>query len=182
MTKSPDSNNEMPLNIPSVAAERFFNRFEKSARRWEMIIYPGMILVVVFMAYGFYLIYNLTNDMRTMVARFDDPQIVSNLNSMSNAMHSLSNNIKVMTNRVEAMSNDTHSMAINTKEMTASTKDMAKLMQSVRYMRSMDIELKKMNQIMNVMGGNVNYMRQDMAIMNRNISRPLGMMNSVMPF
>jgi len=46
-----------------------------------MIIYPGMILVVMFMAYGFYLIYNLTNDMRTMVARFDDPQIVSNLNS-----------------------------------------------------------------------------------------------------
>ena len=80
MTKSSDNNGEVPLNIPSAAAERFFNSFEKSARRWEMIIYPGMILVVIFMAYGFYLIYNLTNDMRTMVARFDDPQIVSNLN------------------------------------------------------------------------------------------------------
>ena len=182
MTKSSDSNNDAPLNIPSAAAERFFNRFEKSARRWEMIIYPGMILVVLFMAYGFYLIYNITNDMRTMVARFDDPQIVTNLNSMSSAMHSLSSNIKVMTDRVEAMATDTRSMAVSTKQMTVNTREMAKLMDSVRYMKSMDIELKKMNQIMHVMGGNVNYMRQDMAVMNRNISRPLGMMNSVMPF
>jgi len=35
---------------------------------------------------------------------------------------------------------------------------------------------------MYVMGGNVNYLRQDMAIMNRNISRPMNMMNSVLPF
>lgn len=182
MTKSSNNYDEAPLNIPSAAAERFFNSFEKSARRWEMIIYPGMILVVIFMAYGFYLIYNLTNDMRTMVARFDDPQIVSNLNSMSTAMHSLSTNIKIMTDKVDSMSDDTRSMAVNTKEMTGSAKEMTNLMTSIKHMKSMDVELKKMNQIMHVMGGNVNYMRQDMAHLNHSISRPLGMMNSVMPF
>jgi len=165
----------MPLNISSDAAERFFTCFEKSARRWEMIVYPGMAILVLFMAYGFFLIYNMTNDMRTMVARFDDPQIVKNLNGISTAMQSLSVDIRQMTNRVEAMSKDTSSMS-------TSTGQIAQLMDSVQYMESINVELKKMNQTMFVMGGNVNYLRQDMAMMNRSISRPMGMINSIMPF
>lgn len=179
MAKTAKSANEAvaspPLHIPSDAAERFFKTFEKSARRWEMIIYPGMIMVVLFMAYGFYLIFNLTNDMRTMVARFDDPQIVGNLNSIATAVHSLSSDIHSMTSRIETM-------AANTTTMSKSTGDMTKLMESIKYMRSMDAELKNMNKTMYIMGGNVNHMSRDMAVMNRSFSRPMNMMNSVMPF
>lgn len=172
---SSDTEASAPLHIPSEAAERFFNSFERSARRWEMIIYPGMIILVMFMAYGFYMIYNLTSDMRTMVARFDDPQIVKNLSGISTAMQSLSIDIRQMTDKVEGMSKDTSSMS-------ASTGEMAKLMKSVEYMKSIDTELKKMNQTIYVMGGNVSYLRRDMANMNRSISRPMGMLNSVLPF
>ena len=163
------------LNIPSQAAERFFNSFEKSARRWEMIVYPAMVLVLVIMAYGFYFVHSLTNDMRHMMARFDDPQIVNNLNSIANAMHSLSSDINHMTGKIDAMAGDTSSMS-------GSTAKMAKLMISIEHMGAMNEELKRINKTIAVMGQDVNYLRQDMHTMNRSISRPMNMMNSVLPF
>ncbi len=172
---APDEKAAAQMNFPTEAAERFFLGFEKSARRWERVVYPGMVILVLLMAYGFYLIYNLTNDMRIMVTRFDDPRIITNLDQLSTDLHSLSGDIHKMTTRVHAMSNDTLAMSKSTRTMT-------ELMESVKYMKSMDAELRKMNRTMYVMGGNVNYLRQDMAVMNRNISRPMSMMNSMMPF
>jgi len=174
--------------IPLDSAERFFNTFERSARRWEMIVYPGMFIVVMFMAYGFYLIYNITNDMRAMVSRFDDPEITSNLSTLSNNLQALNTNIAKMANRVEDMAKDTSHMSANTAAMSKSTERMTKYMKSVKYMGSMDAELKKMNQSVYVMnhsvkrmGNDMSRMRHDMATMNHNVSRPLNMMNKFIP-
>jgi uncharacterized protein YoxC len=177
------------VTIPLESAERFFETFEKSAKRWEMIVYPGMFIVVMFMAYGFYLIYNLTGDMRSMVARFDDPQITRNLNALSKTLESLNTNINLMASRVDAMAKDTGQMSSSTQKMSQSTATMTKYMESVKYMKSMDTELKKMNQSVYVMNQNVRNMsndmrivRRDMTNMNRSVSRPLNMMNSFIPF
>jgi len=177
------------VSIPLESAERFFKTFEKSARRWEMIVYPGMAIVVMFMAYGFYLIYNITNDMRAMVARFDDPEITSNLSALSQNLQALNSNIAKMAGRVDDMATDTANMSINTAAMSKSTARMTTYMESVKYMGSMDKELKKMNQsvyVMNYsvkkMGNDITRMRQDVSGMNRSVSRPLNMMNSFLPF
>ncbi len=175
--------------IPLESAERFFKTFEKSARRWEMIVYPGMFIAVMFMAYGFYLIYNLTNDMRQMVSRFDDPEITSNLSNLSGNLKALNDNIAKMANRVDSMAKDTSHMSANTAAMSKSTAQMTKYMESVKYMGSMDRELKKMNESVYVMnhsvkrmGTDMSRMRHDMTNMNRSVSRPLNMMNKFLPF
>lgn len=177
------------VTVPLESAERFFETFEKSARRWERIVYPGMFIVVVFMAYGFYLIYNITGDMRQMVARFNDPQITQNLGTLSKTLESLNKNINLMATRVDAMAKDTATMSSSTTNMSRSTALMTKYMESVKYMKSMDVELKKMNQSVYVMnqnvknmGGDMRVMRRDFTSMNRSVSRPLNMMNSFMPF
>jgi len=177
------------IAIPLESAERFFTTFERSARRWEMIVYPGMFIVVMFMAYGFYLIYNLTNDMRSMVSRFDDPEITSNLSALSSNLLALNSNIAKMADRVDSMAKDTSHMSANTLAMSKSTAEMTTYMESVKYMGSMDSELKKMNQSVYVMnhsvkrmGNDMARMRYDMGNMNRNVSRPLNMMNKFIPF
>ncbi len=175
--------------IPLESAERFFKTFEKSARRWEMVVYPGMFIVLMFMGYGFYLIYNITNDMRAMVSRFDDPEITTNLSALSQNLQALNANIAKMANRVDDMAKDTSAMSANTAAMSKSTAEMTAYMESVKYMGSMDKELKKMNQSVYVlnysvkqMGGDISRIRRDMTGMNRSVSRPLNMMNKFLPF
>lgn len=188
--KSADKLTASPaVTIPLESAERFFNTFENSAKRWERIVYPGMFIVVLFMAYGFYLIYNITGDMRSMVARFNDPQITKDLGNLSKTLESLNKNINLMATRVDAMAKDTGKMSTSTTNMSRSTALMTKYMESVKYMKSMDTELKKMNQSVYVMnqnvknmGGDMRVMRRDFSTMNRSVSRPLNMMNSFMPF
>lgn len=177
------------VSVPLESAEQFFKTFEKSARRWEMVVYPGMFIVVMFMAYGFYLIYNITNDMRAMVSRFDDPEITTNLSTLSKNLQALNGNIAKMASRVDDMARDTSHMSANTAAMSKSTAEMTKYMESVKYMGSMDRELKKMNQsvyVMNYsvkkMGSDISTMRRDMSGMNRSVSRPLNMMNKFLPF
>ena len=191
LTPEPEITKEQApsVTIPLESAERFFATFEKSAKRWEMIVYPGMFIVVMFMAYGFYLIYNITNDMRQMVTRFDDPEITKNMTQLSKTLGALNSNIGLMARRVKTMSDDTNIMSKNTTAMSKSTAQMSKYMEAVKYMKSMDIELKKMNQsvyVMNktvrTMGGDMSNMRRDFTSMNRSVTKPLNMMNSFMPF
>ena len=177
------------VTIPLESAEKFFSTFEKSARRWEMVVYPGMAFVIIFLLYGFYLIYNLTTDMRNMVARFDDPQITNNLIKLSEGIDSLNANIKLMSGSVVAMTNDTSKMSLNMTKMTGNFDTMTGLMDSVTYMESMYKELKQMNQSVALMNRSVNAMGRDMrrlgvdmSQMNRSVSRPLNLMNSFMPF
>jgi len=156
------------IALPADATERFFRSFERTARRWEIVVYSGLVILMILMGYGFFLIYNLTSDMRSMVSRFDDPGITANLDRLSADMASLSRNIELMTAHVAAMSKDTAKMATR--------------MEAVGYMKSVDAELKRMNRSVFLMGGNMNRMRYDMSMMNRSVSRPLNFMNSFLPF
>lgn len=156
------------IAVPAEATERFFRSFERTARRWEIVVYSGLFVLALLMGYGFFLIYNLTNDMRAMVNRFDDPRITANLDKLSSDMASLSHNIELMTGHVKTMSRDTATMSSR--------------MEAVKYMKSVDAELKQMNRSVFLMGGNMNRIRYDMSVMNRNVSRPLSIMNGFLPF
>ncbi|MGB5456237.1 MAG: hypothetical protein WBO18_09740, partial [Gammaproteobacteria bacterium] len=45
-----------------MALSRLADTFDKSARRWEMVVYPSMFAFILLAGYGFYLIYHLTHD------------------------------------------------------------------------------------------------------------------------
>ena len=175
--------------VPLASAERFFENFERSSKRWERIVYPGMVLVVLFLAYGFYLIYSLTGDMRSIVKRLDTPQMIENISNLSQSMKVLTGSIDLMARNVQTMAADTSAMSANTAAMSKSTAAMTKstaaMNKKMNYLAKMDImtrQMQAMNLNLTAMNSDLRRMRYDFATMNRNVSRPLSMMNSFMPF
>ncbi len=150
--------------IPIEALDRFVTAFERSARRWEMIVYPGLAALTMLMAYGFFLIYSLTSDIRMIAERFD-PQMGHHMTRLTEHMDSLSKS-------VEAMNLQVATMTTHTAEMKAISKNMDKIGRQLAEVNG------KMTYITTDMGR----MRYDMTVMNGNISRPMGFMNSFMPW
>ena len=76
--------------------------FAASARRWEMVVYPSMFAFILLAAYGFFLIYSLTNDVRSVA---EDMGLISeNMGQVVVHMDSVSRNMIVMTHTLEAQS------------------------------------------------------------------------------
>jgi len=160
------------VTIPLESAERFFATFERSAKRWERIVYPGLAIVVVMMVMGFYMIYKVTQDMYLVVERFSDPvmttsvsELASDMQHLTESLAAMSANMEIMTARVGEMSEDTKVMA-----------------GAMDHLASMDAQMATMNTSLGTMGNNMDRIRWDMSAMNRSISRPMNMMNSMMPF
>jgi hypothetical protein len=91
--------------------ERFVACFERSARRWEIVIYPAMFAFIVLAAYGFFLVYSLTYDMQRM-ARSMDTMVVSmqemsdkldTMDPMLSRLGSMDSSMRAMTATNDAM-------------------------------------------------------------------------------
>ena len=153
--------------------DRFVSVFESSARRWELVIYPAMMAFVVLAGYGFFLIYTLSKDIRTM-AQGMDPEMGKNLSHISESVIYLSENVRTMTRRVYHMSE--------------SVEDMSERLISLEYLEPMLVNMNGMNNSMQGMNQNMRSMnvtgdaiRYEMGNMS-NSMRPLGRMNSFMPW
>ena len=147
--------------------ERFLSVFERSARRWEMIVYPSMFAFILLAGYGFFLIYSLTSDMKTIASSLD-PNMGFHMSSFDESMQSITSNVGNMTSRVEDMSSEMN--AISRK------------MNNLSTMGPIQAQLTKINQSVGLMSINFDLIRHDMATMNRSISKPMSMMNSFMPW
>lgn len=147
--------------------ERFLNTFERSAKRWEMIVYPGMFAFILLAGYGFFLVYNLTNDMKTIAGSLD-PNMGMHMSAFDESMQSLTANIGNMTARVEDMSSE--------------LKTMSGKMNNLDTMPTISVQLEKINQSVGIMSVNFDMVRRDMAMMNHSISKPMSMMNNFMPW
>lgn len=99
--------------------ERFAACFERSARRWEIVIYPAMFAFIVLAAYGFFLVYSLTYDMQRM-ARSMDTMVVSmqemsdkldTMDPMLSRLGSMDSSMRAMTATNDAMR---HNMTVMT--------------------------------------------------------------------
>ena len=150
-----------PPTDPSVEAlhasiGRFVTAFERSSRRWELVVYPALLAFVILAAYGFFLIYSLTGDMRSMAA---------NMDTMSRDMHGLSIHVQHMAERVDDMS---HTVADMSEKMDA----LEPMVASMNDMRDSIQTLSVTNDLM----------RHDVAVMSHNISRPMNAMGRVMPW
>ena len=149
---------------------RFLDTFERSARRWEMVVYPAMFAFIILAGYGFFLIYSLTNNMNTIASSFD-PKMAQHMSTLSENMQEMTENIAMMTDQVHNMS----------KEM----KVISGQMDYLSAMKPISEQMAQMEYSMQRLSGNVEVIRYDMSMMNRNIhdiSRPMNMIDKFVPW
>jgi uncharacterized protein YoxC len=143
--------------------ERFVEGFEKSSRRWEIVVYPAMAAFILLSIYGFYLIYSLTRDLHL---------IAQNMGSMNN-------NIEIMTTKMDTMD-------VSMSDMSGK---LDTLQPMLSHMQAMDTSMEKMDrsiQGMEYSTRSMSYsndqMRHAMQGMNHSVGRPMSIMNSFMPW
>jgi len=102
--------------------ETLSNAFMASARRWEMIVYPSLFAFILLAAYGFYLIYSLTNDVRKVANHMES--IATNMSDVSVNMSAVSHNMVVMTQTVDSQSSSMKEMTLHMRHMSMSVGQM----------------------------------------------------------
>ncbi len=149
--------------LPGDSMERFLQSFERSTRRWELVVYPALFAFMVLAAYGFFLIYNLTYDMRVM-ANSIDPAMGQHMVILAENMEHLTENISIMTAQVQSMSTDMN--------------DISAKMNSLRTMEPILTHMQRMDASMQSMVITTDMMHKDMATM----GRPMSIMNRLAPW
>ena len=146
--------------INAYAIDRLSQAFETSAKRWELIVYPSLFAFIILAAYGFYLIFSLAKDVHYLAISVDSNMTVlaSNMQSMSDDMRQMTANVRTMAVGVESVARDVTTL----EPMLTSMESMDRAIQSLNFSTAS--------------------MRDDMSIMNRNVSRPMHFMNSFMPW
>lgn len=146
----------MPSDM-AVCMDKFARTFEASARRWELVVYPSLLAFIILASYGFYLIYNLTNDvgrlarsMETVVVTMDD--VAANMNYVSRNVAQISNNLTSI------------SLNVGTQADT---------------MNKMVLQMDDINTSMGVMTVPIYQMRHDMGAMSHNLHNVAGPMNLI---
>ncbi|MBF0124027.1 MAG: methyl-accepting chemotaxis protein [Magnetococcales bacterium] len=189
-------------NCSSSVLDNFAKSFDKSARRWELIVYPSMFGFIILAMYGFFLIYSLTQDIRTMSASID-PNMGRNMGSLSTNIGSLSNNIELMSTHLEYISDNMETMSVDMQNMAESIDSMT---ESVTAMSGHVSEMNKnMTHVSKVMddisvkmntlapiSNNVSSMAQAVSVMANTVSRmgydfngaarPMSFINRFMPW
>ena len=149
---------------------QFARSFEASARRWELVVYPTMLAFVVLAAYGFFLIYKLTNDIGEIVGQMEAisvsmVNINKNFSSTTNNMNTVARNMVKMSSYMNQMSHDI-------KEQNAAMGVI------VVNMREMNKSIDSMSYTMYNMGYDTQTMGRNM----ENVSGPMRFMNNFAPW
>ncbi len=177
------------------ALERFAKSFESSARRWELIVYPSLFAFIILAAYGFFLIYSLTQDMHTLAERMD-PRMSQNMDVMAAQIAMLSLNIEDMSDNVADMTMAVNEMNGNVAQMNSTVAlmetDMARMTEHTDLIQArmttlepMLVNIAAMNQSMQVMTNSTGIMSRDMSRMTYDMGqmgRPMNFMNQFFPW
>ena len=147
----------MAANGPALSSsiERFVEAFEKSSRRWEMMVYPVMFAFALLAIYGFYLIYSLTHDMHVMTYSITHMSAtIDNMSSKLDPIAGMGSDLSSMEGRMASLDKSVNTMTSSVDNMTTSVGRMSQDMGQVGY---------------------------DMNRMSRNIVKPMSVFNSFMP-
>ncbi len=144
--------------------QEFEKKADASTKRMQMLVYPAMVAFFILAAFGFYLIYSLTSDVRRMTDTF-----VGMSNSIETNMDTIAGTMGHMSGKMDSLVNSTETMSSNVGSMTNSTTD---IVESMSGMRSATYD----------MAASTNNMQRDIWSMNKNISTPLSFMNSFLPW
>ncbi len=102
------------------------NTFEASARRWELLVYPSLFAFIVLACFGFYLIYNLTQDVSSLARNVG--QLTSSIDRMVVNMDTVATNMNGISTQMEAL----EPMRISISSMEQSTRMMAMSTENMR--------------------------------------------------
>jgi uncharacterized protein YoxC len=136
--------------------DKFANTFEASARRWELVVYPSLLAFIVLAAYGFFLIYTLTNDVSRLANSMET--VVATMNEVATDMNTVSRNVTRISDNLGTIAVDANDGSENMKHM-------------VNHMGNI-------NKTMGVMTVPIYHMRNDMSKMNytmHDTARPMRM-------
>lgn len=147
--------------------DRLSEVFESSARRWELIIYPSLFAFIVLALYGFYLIYNLQRDVHYLAISVD-----TNMTTLADNMQSVSQNMGQMTTNIRSI----------TVSLDSIDRKVGTLEPMLANINSMDHSMRSMTQDTGSMSYAVYGMQNSMYRMNRDIARPMRVMNTFLPW
>jgi methyl-accepting chemotaxis protein len=175
-----------------ITLTQFFRSFNTSITRWERLVYPSLLVMAVLGLSGFYLIFSMTNDMKTLTANVD-PQMKDNLGAMSNHMADLSRNIAIMTGQITVLVDKIGSMDVHITTMDRNIGEITgNIGQVNNSMGTMTANISDMNIAMKGMSQNIAEMTRAMGsmtvntgVMSRDINqmgRPMNFMNSFTPW
>lgn len=164
---------QLRLAVPAQqdSIERLAIAFERSAKRWEMVAYPAMVLFTLIALFGFYKIYSVSENMRIMAEKLQ-PQMGVHMDKLTMSMESLTANIAQMSRNIDTMQ----------QRIVAMSQDTKAIAHQMSVLKTMDQNIAQMNQSVNAMTAHTDMMRWNMATMNRSISRPMNFMNNFMPW
>ena len=149
---------------------QFARSFEASARRWELVVYPSMLAFIILAAYGFFLIYKLTDDIG---------KIVVQMNDISTSMVNINQNFSSTTNNMNTVSKNMVRMTGYMKQMSKDIKEQNQAMGAIVVtMREMDESVDSMSHTIYNMGYDTRQMGRSID----NVSGPMRFMNSFSPW
>jgi uncharacterized protein YoxC len=174
------------------ALTSFVSTFERSARRWEMLVYPSVLVFGILGLSGFYLIYSVTQDMHAL-SRAMDPRMGEHMDIMTLDIREMTATIQqfrqdvvVMVEHVDTITQHMGEMRGDIRSMNASiasmSEDMDDMARKLASLEPMLANIAGMNQAIQAMTANTGVMTRDMGIMNQNVSRPMSFMNSFAPW
>lgn len=162
-----DHEQDKKTTVSDAALDRFVSCFEKSSRRWEIMVYPSLFAFILLAGYGFFLIYSLTDDVHT-IAHSLDPNMGDNMMAMTSNIGQLAVTVDGMTRSVQNMD----------ASMTGMASDMA-------YLPAMHQSMERMVGDVHVLAVENQRMGQSMVVMTNSMhsaARPMNMFNNMMPF
>ena len=136
--------------------DKFANTFEASARRWELVVYPSLLAFIVLAAYGFFLIYTLTNDVSRLATSMET--VVVAMNEVATDMNTVSRNVTRISDNLGTIAVDANDGSENMKHIVS--------------------HMGNINKSMGVMTVPIYHMRNDMSKMNHTMhdtARPMRM-------
>ncbi|MBF0155293.1 MAG: methyl-accepting chemotaxis protein [Magnetococcales bacterium] len=186
----------------SLILDQFAKSFDKSARRWELVVYPSLAAFIILAMYGFFLIYSLTQDIRLMSTSID-PQMGRNMGSLAANIGHLANNIELMSTHLEYISDNMETMSVDMRTMSENVDHMAEnvagmsgnvqnitrimtdmsaritdMSNKLDSLAPMTASMSDMSHAMRIMTGSVGRMGYDM----NNAARPMSFINRFMPW
>jgi len=142
------------------AMERLSRAFESSAKRWELIVYPSLFAFIILASYGFYLVYSLAQDVHYLSRSVD-----KNMTTLAGNMQTVSNTMESLNQEVSNMSGHVYVIA-----------------KRVSTLEPILTNMDSMNRSMQSMTYTTHNIRNDMAYMNDNVTRPMSFMNRILPW
>ncbi len=185
-TLSPSSSplSQGTTTINGQPLERFASCFEKSARRWEMVVYPALFAFCVLSIYGFYMIYHLTQDMSHIARNIQvmstsiDPYMGQHMASMVDGIENMSSNVQVMTRNLNAIDGNMEAITVSMEDMRGS---MQQITGHTKTLEPMMASMSNLDQSTKHMANSTFHMTREMGSINRGMS-PRGMFSRFSPF